>query len=152
MNELNVEHVVADMNKRLPRAQQIHPDDPIVTSIILHNHILTIQVDTIQQKLNEAAHQIETISGAHCAKAATIADGLIARAGHCVEKQVDAAMQSAEERLHQKVFQSDQRIRRATWLAWINAILIFISACVTVGSYMGNFAFNLAHHAKERHR
>lgn len=146
MNELNVEHVIADMNKRFPRAQQIHPDDPIVTSIILHNHILTVQVDTIQQKLNEAAHQIEAISDAHCEKAATIAEGLIARAGHCVEKQVDAAVQSAEERLHHTISQGDQRIRRATWLAWAGAVMIIVFACVIVGSNIGNVAFQFIHH------
>jgi len=152
MADFDVDQAIAETNRCLPRAQQIHPDDPIVTSIILHRHILSVQLECAQKKLEESLRQIAAFSDARCDRVETLTAKVVAQAGNCIERQVDSAAQQAEERLRKAGSEGEASIRRASWLAWTGAILIFISACVMVGSYMGNFAFNLAHHAKDRHR
>ena len=148
MNGLDVNNLITETNKQLKRNQQIHPDDPILASVVLNNEILNIQVNALNKKLDETICQLTAASEQQIEKAKTIAEELILSGGNNIEKQLDMAAQRWEERLKQTEAETEKTVRWATWLAWTGAVLIIISVCVIVGSCMGNFLFTLVRHVK----
>ena len=148
MNVLDVSEMISETNKCLRLNQQIHPDDPLVASVILHNHILNAQVDALNKKLDETLQQFTAVSDEQLEKAETIAAALILRAGNNIEKQLNTAAQRWEDRLRNAGAEGEARIWRASWLAWFTEILFIVAACVMLGSYLGSLLNTLAHHVK----
>lgn len=156
MSELDVATVIAETNKQLRHNQQIHPDDPILATVILNEHILNAQISAFKKKLDEALQQFAAISEQQNRNAGTrgeaIADRLIANAGTRIDQQLDLVAQRWEERLKQTAEATEATGRRASVLAWIGAVLIIVSAGGIAGCYLGNIVFDATHHAKQRHR
>ncbi len=145
---LDIDELFAEINQRLPFAQQIQKDDPIYAGILLNKTALDSYVHLMRKNLDETLHQFTAASEQQVQNAEVIAEKLILCAGNNVEKQLDLAAQRWEERLKQVEAETEKTVRWATWLAWVGAILIIVSACVIVGSCMGNFLFTLVRHVK----
>jgi len=98
-------------------------------------------------------HELSACSEQQIEKAEAIAEKLILKgasnAGNQIEIQLDAAAQSWEERLRKAGTEGEANIRRASRLAWTGAILLFIFACVMIGSSLGNLVFSLIHHDEQ---
>ena len=139
----------AEINRRMPVEHQIQKDDPIFTGIILNKVALDSYVHLIQKNLDETLHQLTAASEQQVQNAEAIAEKLILRAGNNVENQLDVAAHRWEERLRKAGAETETNIRRASRLAWVGAMLIFISACILTGSCVGNAAFAVIHHSKQ---
>jgi len=145
MTVLNIDNLVAETNKLLPRQQQVHPDDPILTTIILNNQILTAQVDAINKKLAEALQQISAASENQSNKAEVIADRIFSAGTKKIEEQLNAVVLQCKQDLKKEHAETKASIRRASRLAWIGAVLITLTACCFVGTWLGNTIFAILH-------
>lgn len=131
----------AEINRRMPVEQQIQKDDPIFAGIVLNKVALDSYVHLIQKNLDETLHQLTAASEQQVQNAEAIAEKLVLRAGNNVEKQLDVAAHRWEERLRKAGAETETHIQQASRLAWIGAVLIVISACTMLGSYLGNALF-----------
>jgi len=149
---VDIDELLAEINRSLPPEQQIQKDDPMFAGVVLNKVVLSSHVRFMQKKLDEAVQQMTAASEQQTATATVISEKLIGLAGNQIERQVDTAAKRWEERLRVAGVEGESTIRRACWLAWSGGILIVISGCIVVGSYMGNLGFELMHHTKQQHR
>jgi len=149
---IDIEELYAEVNRCLSPEQRIQKDDPLFTAIVLNKVILGRHVRFLQKMLDEALQEMRKAAEQQTDSAATIADRVIIRAANEVERQMTTAATHWNEQLRRDVASSETSMRRATWYAWASAILIFITACAAVGSYMGNVALRVMHHPQSRHR
>lgn len=152
MTDLDVTNLIAETNKQLRRNQQIHPDDPILASVILNKQILNVQVDAVKKKLDDTIQQLTAVSDQQIERAETRAEAiamrLIVKSGNNIEQQLDAAARRWEERLRKAGEETETAVRQAAWLAWAGGCLIAIWACTMIGSRLGTDLFTLVHHVK----
>jgi hypothetical protein len=154
-NTIDIDALHAEINRLLPWEQQIQKGDPVYEGIVANKVALGAHVYLIQKNLDSVRQQLTATSDQLVERAEVIAERLIFKAGNSIEKQLNAAALCWEERLRDAAKTTEAKmeatVRRASWLTWTGAILIFISSCVGVGSYMGTVAFDLMHHTKQRH-
>lgn len=148
MPTLDIEKLIAETNKQIKHTQKIHPDDPILTSVILHDQILEAQIDVLQKKMDETIHRLTVISDQQVEKAAAIMENMTLNAGNIIEKQLDNAALRWEERLRKAAEETEANIRRASRLAWIGTALITITACVYTGTWLGNTLVDITNQQK----
>jgi hypothetical protein len=144
-----IDELLAEINRYLPPEQQIQKGDPMFAGVVLNRVVVSSHVRSIQKKLDEAVLQMRAASEQQTATAAAISENLIGRAGNQIERQVETAAKYWEERLRRSGVEGELSMRRACLLAWTGAILIFASACIVIGSHMGNFVFDQMHHPRQ---
>ncbi len=156
MSEIDVATMIAQTNKQLRLPQQIHPDDPILTNVILNEHILNVQISAFKKKLDETVQQLKLCSEeqnkAAELRAEAMTDRLIAGAGTHIEKQLNAAAQRWEQHLRMTCEQTEANARRASLMSWCGAALIVFASSLIIGLYLGNLAFESVHRPHQHHQ
>ena len=147
----NLDELLAEINRRLPFEQQMQKDDPMYSGVVLNKVALDTYVQHTQKKLDEALQQFlqqyTTVSDQQIARAEAITDGMISKSGNNIAKQLETLIQQGEERLHKAGNNAEIKIRWASRLAWISAILVALTACAIVGSWLGTVVFDqFIHH------
>lgn len=146
---VDIDELHTEINRYLPPEQQIQKGDPLFAGVVLNRVALNWYVRLMHKKLEEAVKQMAAASTQQTERSAAISRELIGKAGNQIERQVDVAARQWEERLRLAGIEGEACIRRACWLAWTGAMLIFISACIAIGSFLGNAAFGALFHTKQ---
>jgi hypothetical protein len=148
MLALDIEKLIDETNKQIKHTQKIHPDDPILISVILHNQILEAQIDILQKKMDETINRFTVISDQQVENAKAITENMTFNGVDNIEKQLDNAAMRWEDRLRKAAEETEANIRRASRLAWIGAALITITACVYTGTWLGNTIIDITNQQK----
>lgn len=156
---LDIEKLIAETNKLVRQPQQIHPDDPILVSVILHNQILQAQVDAIQNKvdaiqnkMDETLQRLTSVSDQQVERAEAISQKMLLNSADKIEKQLDTAIQRGEERLKKTALETDAKIQWASNFAWIGAVLLIVICSVFIGDWLGNTILDITHLQKSTHK
>lgn len=145
---IDVNKLIGDINQKLPLEQQIRKDDPMYSAIILNSAVIDTYVQHLQLNLDEMLHQLTIAAEQQVKKSAAIAENMTFHGGDNIEKQLDTAAQRWEERLRKASEETEANIRRASRLAWVGAVLLSITACTYIGTWLGNTIFDITHPQK----
>lgn len=134
---VDVDELIAEINRRLPIEQQIRKDDPMYTGIVLNHVALNAHIQPVAMKMESMLHQLTAATEMHLKDSERIATNLIGNSGAIAAKQLEAVIAQWEERLKQREEAAAAHYKKGTHLAWIGGILIAFTGVFTFGTWAG---------------
>lgn len=141
--KLELEPLIQEVNQRLKINQKIHPDDPILATVILNQVILERYVEQLHSKLRESQLEIEAKTRQEIQEAKELAGRMIDNTGGHLEAQLQRVGEAWEAKFREAAALELEKVKASTQLAKIGGYLALLGGAILIALATGKVLLTL---------